>query len=330
MAIAPRGSQFRIAYDPLFTPQSAIGTPNATATLTAVLQVTTRNHIALEQKFDDVYDCSGQFKVTRNQLSRLARLQVEFDASPLLVKGFLGACMGKPTGTLKINMGMLPIAEFQPPYLTFVVGFDEGTDTGVLFHSVVVNSFKIMSKSRERIHCSMELIGSGNLTATSGFSYPACSTVVPIYPADGALTINGVNALQANDAAGTSTVEFNLDYSNNLLVSDDPWQLAQIDPTRIERADRRTIMFDWKVEGQELDATHAAAIASPSNQWPVIWRIGTTLNNVLLTATKCILSGEGNVQGFEGEAARAVLNLKLEPILDGATLPLVGLATIPA
>lgn len=325
MAIAPRGSQLRIAYDPSFTPQANVDTANNVSTLTAVLQVTARNHVDSAETVDEVFDCSGQFKIEENILTRIGRLTVEFDASPTLILGFLGACMGNSSGN---NLVMLDEASFQPPYLTLAVGFVGAiADPGVLFKSVVVNSFKITSASRERVKCSMELVGSGDLGAAS-ITWPDCTETLPVYGFDGALTINSADRMVKNGAIGTNTTSIELDYSNNLLSNTDPFQLADDDITRLERADRRTHMLNWKVEGYVGDATYTAAKTNPRTKWPVIWRIGPLNNCVTLTATSAILTAEQKAQTFEGEANRATLNLKLEPTLDGSTLPLSGVADL--
>ena len=327
MAIAPRGSQLRLCYDPAFTPQSAVNVPNNVNTLTAVLQVTAKNHIQPTQTVDEVFSCDGQFKISEAITSRLGRLTVEFDCTVAIMKGFLRNAMGAGSG---LNLTMLTTYQFQQPYLTIAVGFADSpiVDVGVLFHSVCVNSIKITQRSRDRVRVVMELVGSGDLVPATGLAWPACSEVAPIYGYDCALTINSVDRMQQNAAAaGTATREFELEYSNNLLTSDDPWQLADIDITRLERADRRTIMFNWKVEGYELDATHTAALTNPRTLWPVIWRVGSGASNITLTAAEAILTSEAQAQSFDGEAGRALLNLKLEPTPASGNLPLVGLAT---
>lgn len=324
--IQPRGSQLRICYDPAFTAQSAVNVPNNVNTLTAVLQVTARKHIRPEQQVDKVFDCSGQFLISKRVLSRIGKLSVECDTTVAILKGFLRNAMGAGSG---VNLTMLTQYQFQQPFLTLAVGFADSpaVDVGVLFHSVVVNNIKILQKSRDRLRVSMDLVGSGDLVAATGLAWPACAEVVPIYSTDCALTLNSVDRMVQNGAAGTSTIEFGLEYSNNLL-EDDAHQLADIDITRLERADLRTIMYKWKVEGYELDATHLASLTDPRTEWPVVWRIGTSGSNITLTSAAAILEGEDEVQGFaDGSAGRAVLNLTLEPTLNGATLPIIGVAT---
>lgn len=324
--IQPRGSQLRICYDPAFTAQSAVNVPNAVATLTAVLQVTARRHIQPSHTVDKVFDCSGQFLISKRTLTRIAKLTVEADMTVAILKGFLRNAMGAGATT---NLTMLTQYQFQQPFLTLAVGFadDPAVDVGVLFHSVVVNNIRLVQKGRDRFRVSMDLVGSGDLVAATGLAWPACTEVTPIYSTDCALTINSIDRMVANGAAGTSTTEFSLNYSNNLL-EDDAHQLSDIDITRLERADLRTIMYNWKVEGYELDATHLAALTEPRTEWPVVWRIGTSGSNITLTSAKAILDAEEDVQGFgDGTAGRAILNLTLEPTLDGATLPIIGVAT---
>jgi len=325
MAIAPRGSQLRLYYDPSFTPQASVNTPNLVSTLTAVLQVTAKHHLETVQTVDEVFECSGQFKTSEAILTRIAKLTVEFDCAIGLLKLFMRNAFGAGTGT---DITMLGVGAFQQPFLTFAIGFDNTVDVGVLFHSVVVNRIKITARAKERVKVEVELIGSGNLAAATGLVFAACSEVVPIYSNAGALTINSVDRMQANSAtANTSTHEFSLEYSNNILSTEDPFQLASIDITRLERADRRTIMSNWKVEGIVGDAAHVASITNPRTIWAVVWRIGATgVAGITLTSAENILTSEQTAQSFEGEAGRAVLNLKLEPTPSSGALPLAGVA----
>lgn len=325
MAIAPRGSQLKLFYDPAFTAQSAIGTANNVNTLTAVLQTTVRRHIETIQTTDPVYQCDGQQKISEAILSRLARLTVEFDCAIGVLKGFLRNAFGAGSGT---DLTMLAFNAFQQPALTLALAFDNSADVGVVLHSAVVNRIKIIAKARERLKVEMELIGSGALPAATGLAIAACAEVVPIYSNAGALTINSVDRMQANSAtANTATEEISLEYSNNLLINDDPFQLQSIDPTRLERADRRTIMYNWKVEGIFGDAMEAASRTNPRTIYPVVWRIGgASTAGITLTSTQNILSQASQVQSFEGEAGRACLNLLLEPTPDSGALPIVGVA----
>jgi hypothetical protein len=325
MAIAPRGSQLKLFYDPTFTAQSAINVPNNVNTLTAVLQVTVRRHLEPIQTTDPVYSCDGQFKISEAILTRLARLTVEFDCTIGVLKGFMRNAFGAGSG---VDLTMLGVNAFQQPFLTFALGFDNAVDVGVMFHSAVVNRIKVTARAKERLKVEMELIGSGALAAATGLAFAACSEVVPLYSNAGALTINSVDRMQANSAtANTATEEISLEYSNNLLMSDDPFQLASIDPTRLERADRRTILYNWKVEGIVGDAAHVASLTNPRTIWPVVWRVGATgAAGIVFTSTQNILSSDGQVQTFENEAGRACLNLKLEPTPDAGALPIAGVA----
>jgi hypothetical protein len=324
MAIAPRGSQLKIFYDPTFAAQSAINVANNVNTLTAVLQTTVKRHIEILQTVDDVYSCDGQFKISTAVLTQLARLTVEFDCTIGVLKGFARNAFGAGTG---VDLTMLGVNAFQQPFLTFGLGFDNG-EVGVVFHSAVVNSIKIVARAKERLKVTVELIGSGALPAATGMAFAACSEVVPLYSNAGALTINSVDRMQANSAtANTATEEFTLNYSNNLLITDDPFQLASILPSRIERADRRAIMYDWKVEGAVGDAMEVASRSNPRTLYPVVWRVGgAAAAGIVFTSTQNILTADSAVQGFEGEAGRAVLNLHLEPTPDAGALPLAGVA----
>lgn len=325
MAIAPRGSQLKIFYDSGFTAQSAINVANNVNTLTSVLQTTVKRHIEVIQTTDPVYSCDGQQKISEAVLTQLVRLTVEFDCTIGVLKGFARNAFGAGSG---VDLTMLAANVFQQPFLTFALAYDNGVDVGVVLHSAVVNRIKITAKAMERLKVEVELIGSGALPAATGLAIAACSEVVPLYSNAGALTINSVDRMQANSAtANTATEEISLEYSNNLLINDDPFQLASINPTRIERADRRTIMYNWKVEGIFGDAMEVASRANPRTIYPVVWRVGGSgAAGITFTSTQNILTQASQVQTHEGEAGRANLNLILEPTPDSGALPIVGVA----
>jgi hypothetical protein len=324
--IAPRGSQLYLLIDPAWTPQADIDTKNSAASLTRVIQMTTKADIEIDESEDPIMDCTGQSLTNVTVLSRKLTLPLEFDCDAELLAGFAGACMGDRDGN---NLEMLDTGEFQPPFLTGCIMFKNfPLDTGRLF-TFMVNSFKVDMAGRTRVKVSVELVGPGNVEDAGLEALPPCTELIPVYSYECALTIDDVDRMQKNGDLGTATEAFGLAFSNKALVQDDAFQLASIDMTRAERADVRDCMMTWKPEDYSGGALSIAAHTNPRTKYAVIWRVGTAIKNTTFTAAEAILRAEKKEQGFEGEAGRAVLNLTLQPTPVGDAMQLSGVLTLP-
>ncbi len=324
--IAPRGSQLRFLIDPAFTPQADIDTKNPAASLTRVIQMTTKADIEIDETEDVIMDCTGQMPTNVTVLTRKLTLPLEFDCDAELLAGFAGACMGARDGD---NLVMLDTGSFQPPFLTGCMIFqDFPSDTGRLF-TFMVNSFDVSMAARERVKVSVELIGRGDTEDAELTEVPACTELIPIYGYECALSIDDTDRMQKNGDMGTATDKFSLKYSNKALVTEDGFQLADIDLTRAERSDVRDYLFNWMPEDYAGGTLSQAAHTNPRTKMAVIWRVGPAIKNVTFTAAEAILRADKKEQDFTGEALRAVLNLSLQPTPVGADMPLVGLVTLP-
>jgi hypothetical protein len=179
------------------------------------------------------------------------------------------------------------------------------------------------------VKVSVELIGRGDTEDAGLTELPDCTELIPIYGYECALTIDDIDRMQKNGDMGTATDKFSLKYSNKALVTEDGFQLADIDLTRAERSDVRDYLFNWMPEDYAGGVLSQAAHTNPRTKMEVIWRVGPAIKNVTFTAAEAILRADKKEQDFNGEAARAVLNLSLQPTPVGADMPLVGLVTLP-
>jgi len=322
--IAPRGSQLYFLIDPAWTPQADIATKNSAASLTRVVQMTTRANVEIDETEDEVMDCTQQMVTDVVVLKRKLELPVEFDCDAELLAGFAGAAMGARAGN---NLEMLDTGEFQPDFYTGCMMFkNQAGDTGRLF-TFTVRGFTVNQDGKQRVKVTADLVGPADLEAAGLTELPACTELVPIYSYQCALSIDGVDRMQANADLGTTTQKFGLKYSNKNLVQDDAWQAASIDMTRAERHDVVENSFDWLVEDYPGGALSVQAHANPREKVEVVWRVGPAEENVTFTATEAILRANKKEQEFVEEAPRSCLALSLQPTPVGAAMPLSGLLT---
>lgn len=303
----PRGSQLRLAYHPAFARQTDLSTQIPNNQLTAVFQATSRNHIGVQENADPILDCSQQFKIGEEVISRIGRLTIEADADANVLGGLMALVLGvsaAPTGTgpFTHNLSMMDTATFQGPAGTFIVGFEGVANSGLLFKGAVLDTLKVLVSGNKRAKVTADFIGFGDRPPQAGFVFPVCTDIVPIKLRDGLFTIGGASKLNL-------LKELEFTFSNGILANEDPFTLASIDPQRLERADLRTMSLRFKLEGYEGDANHQLLNTTPAVQV----RFGTATNGVLIDIPVGKIKEDQSVQGFEGEASRAVLNMLVDP-----------------
>lgn len=318
MSSSPRGSLLRIAHTPGFKRQSNFTTAIPQAQLTAVFQATSRNHIQVQENADPILDCSGQFKIGEEIISRIGRLTIEADADANTLGGLLAMCLGvaaAPTGEGPYThaLSLLDRATFQGPVGTFIVGYEGVANSGLIFKAAVLDTLKVLISGNKRAKVTADFLGFGDRPAAAGYNFPACTDITPIKLRDGLFTIGGASKLSL-------LRELEFTFSNGILANDDPFTLASIDPTRLERSDLRTMSLRYKIEGYEGDANHQLLNTSQAVQV----RFGTATNGVLIDIPVGRIKEETAVQSFEGEAGRSCLNMIVDPwaVSGNASTPL--------
>lgn len=317
--VSPRGSQLRIAYSPTWKKQSAFGTPLANGDLTAVFQARTPGGIQITRSEDIISDCTGQYTISRQELTRVAKLSIELDADAGVLGGITAmgfGVAGSPSGGGPYTnpISMLGPTVFDLPVTTLIYGFNDGDDPGVKLQDVAVNSFEVVAAVGERTIVRVEFVFNANLIAAAGFSYPACTDVTPLRMVNGDFTYNSLGRLLSTPPNQNSR-QISFRYDNGMLIRDDPFTIDDPDITRLERADKRTYSFSWKVGGRELDTLHTQALASRSSntKYPLSFRVGSTTSGVTYTAPETLLLDDEAFITFEGEGNRAVCNYTIEP-----------------
>src|SRR6185369_3798376 len=185
---------------------------------------------------------------------------------------------------------------FQPPPNTLIYGFDGGAVTPLKLKDMVLHSLRATGRVGARITAQVEFRGNGNIGSATSYTFPDCDAITPVYLKDGAFTLNSVNRY-------ADLREFEFSFSNELISEDDPFTLASIDITRMERSDERDYGLTMKLLGEPNDTTHQAAMTK--SKWPFSLRIGTSSDNITIAAASAIIKQNGTPT-YDGRALRSV------------------------
>ena len=139
------------------------------------------------------------------------------------------------------------------PLMTLYIGFRGSSNQPVIFKNIVVNSIRVRAASREKVTCTVELIGSADLQTATGYTMPPCTDIVPIRFGDCKMSIGGTDFIAA--ALGR---EFEYFYQNDVVPKFDG---AGIYATRHERADKRPSGLNMFVLGEPGDSIYNVALA---------------------------------------------------------------------
>ncbi|MEP6756383.1 MAG: hypothetical protein ABJA67_12840 [Chthonomonadales bacterium] len=139
------------------------------------------------------------------------------------------------------------------PLMTLYIGFRGSDKQPIIFKNVVVNSIRVRSASREKVSCTVELIGSGELNYATGYTMPDCQDLVPLRFGDCKVSIGGTDFIASNLCR-----EFEYYFQNDVKPKFDG---AGIYSTRHERADKRVSQISTFILGEPGDALYNLAKA---------------------------------------------------------------------
>ncbi len=316
---SPRRSQARIAYSSTFALQSAFGTALGNGALDAVFNLSDEEpKLEFVTKDDRIIDCTGQYSIDEVILSRYCRLSFGIEVEAAVLNGLVGWAFGTVSGDDSL---MLSPSEFTLPVTSFIYGFVGGAQNPLKLKDMALASIRITGRVNERVKASVAFVGHGAPVAGS-FTFPDCSTITPVYLKDGAFTINSVSHL-------ADCREFEFGYDNKPLIDEDPFTLASIDVTRIERADQREYLLKCTIFGEPNDTLEAASRTNPKTKYAASLRIGSATAGVTFTSASAIFRQRGTT--FDGEARRNAIQYELEPVrLSGnANTPVKATHNVP-
>jgi hypothetical protein len=342
---APRRSQYRVCYDPSFTPQSTLNTPN-TSLCTAAFQIDDLDSPELRRTIDSIYDGSHQFVVNQQTITSYQRFTINFDADAqslgFVLAGWFGgagAPSGSGTGPFTSALSMLGICSFRMPYTTIVLQAQCATpsDPGLVLPGCAVNKVTITANAKERVRVSAEIFA-GPPQAGVSFTAPNLLPINPLRLDQGVFTVDGVNRLNPNSGdMHNITHKAVLTLDNKIIDDILAFPIASIQPQLWERADERTMDLLWVPEGYLGDSLDSAATADPRTFYGSgggaggsafslqLAPLGGVNTSVAINCSYAMLTRDDKGVVFDGLARTSCLQTHLTPTLDSSSdMPLTA------
>lgn len=309
----PRLVIYKVAYSGVFATQSAIGTPLLNSQIdTAVTFIDgSQSYIDIPERTEDVWDCTTQYPKDDILLNRHGQLTLRIEVDGPTLAGWFKLWGGASSSS---PYQMLPPTTFTLPATTLILGFADGVDTGMVFRDVGVESIVITGQVNQKFQTTIVLVGSGALPDASGYSFPECTSITP-------LRLDNSTSIMMNSVEYKDIVRsFELSMVNNIDVSSSAFPLAGVDLTKLERGDKRPIMFKTKILGTQNDSNGLAARANPRTHWP----LALTIGNLTFEVADAMVKKGSPFGDTSDDTKQSALNLLLVPtkVAGDASTPL--------
>lgn len=165
------------------------------------------------------------------------------------------------------------------PLMTFYIGFRGSDKQPLIFKNVVVDQFRVRSASREKVTCSVQLIGSADLQYAVGYTMPDCTDILPLRFGDCFVSVGGTDYVASNAAR-----EFEYYFQNDVTPKFDG---SGIYSTRHERADKRPSGMNLFLLGEPGDTLYNLAKARTT--LPVYIQCGPAGRHIKFNAPQAIV-----------------------------------------
>lgn len=245
----------------------------------------------------------------------------------IVVTGLTGGTITRATNTPadQNRHAMTRITGFQPVAFGLVVGFRNSDKLPKFYKSVVANTMTIRaSHAQPRVTANMGVVGSGEVSnVSSGWVTPTCQVFRPARFRDTSLVIDGVDY-----ALNNLLRDYEVSYSNGLVVDDDAYTAQDEDIHRAERSDQRPLSINVGILGEEGDLIHQ--MAEGLAEVAVSMRIGRPGSNISFNVPKASLSLRDPVLAYDGTVKRSKVEINIEPelISGDATTPFTAAANV--
>lgn len=219
----------------------------------------------------------------------------------------------------------LPSSQYQPPYTTLGVAFEDEAGSERLMVGAVLGDLRIIGAADNgKVTFAGNIISRDLVTAT-GLVIPACVVYRPMRTADCILTRNSVDL-------SSLLKEFEFSYDNGILTGNTAYTGRGYRPARLERASRRPRQLTYGILGGVTNDLYQEAEANPEADVKRAYslRIGTAGDNITVNIPNGLteLNGAGGLT-FDGESEDAIDRFITTPTKQGSTLPTNLTASVP-
>ncbi len=301
-----RRIQLRVAAATGLTAQDEFGVPLDLGDIDFVFtpREGTQTHIEPIFISEDLNDCTTQYLKDLIILHRYARLTMDLEVNKDILAAIVGKAFGIESGSSRLMLGPTVVIL---PSTTFVVGFADDEDPGILFYDAVCESLEITGEIDQKMQVRVTWVGRGDMLAAEAFTFPDCEDITPLrFDQNASIIIDGEEQiLKARRLVFT--------YNNNIPLRDHPFALGVIDISRpFERGDKRVYTTNVLLEGRIGDDLAAMAITIPPTHVDFSFRIGDP--GIVFSALDAMIRPNATtLQEFHGEVSLGVLSLLMTP-----------------
>lgn len=224
------------------------------------------------------------------------------------------------TGGVGLEHDITRLVAYTLPLMTLYIGFRGSDKQPLIFKNIVVNSIRVRSASREKVTCTVELIGSAELDYAVGYTMPECTDIIPIRFGDCSMEIGGVDYIAQNLGR-----EFEFFYQNDVNPQFDG---SGVYATRHERADVRPAGFNLFILGEPGDNVFNAGKARLTQD--VRLQLGPDGRFVAYRSPQGLVKLAPTRIRFGGDPPESEIALVVRPkkVKGNADTPLIATATV--
>lgn len=222
------------------------------------------------------------------------------------------------TGSQKThNITELPSGDYQPPYTTFGIAFEDESGSERIMIGAVLDNLKFTGSGGDgKVTFSADII-SRDLIPAPDLVIPSCIVYRPMRTADCLLIHNSVDLTD-------NLREFEYSFGNAILVGDTAYTGRSVRPSRLERANKRTRQLTYGILGGVINDLYTEAEANPEADVlrADALRIGSAGDSLTVNIPNGLTElNTGGGLSFDGESEEAVDRFICTPTKQGATLP---------
>jgi hypothetical protein len=329
------GDQLRLEYSAVGKKQDDALTPLADGDLTKAFRVREGiRPLRIVKGTQRFLDCTNQWLDSLRTTTLLAQFSLTVDVTPQILAWLLSFAFGNAavsgTDPKTHTLTVLTPSQRELPYTTFRLVYEDGTDVGRKFHTVVLNSIRLSGQRGPGglLTADCDFLASADYVNGSSSTVAACYSGVPMLFSDCDFLVNSVSKKSLLEI-------FECAYSNNILQQSDPF-VNSVHVQRFRRSAQRPYSMRAALDGvpNASNADYVAAVNSnrEGTIYPVSFIAGAVGNRVTIALPSAYWSTQDDEVANVGEAQETAVQYDVEGrvVAGNANSPIGAVAVLPA
>lgn len=224
------------------------------------------------------------------------------------------------------NITELPATEYQPPYTSFGIAFEDEVGSERVMTGAVVDNLRFSAPANGgKVTIAGDII-SRDLVVNGDLVIPECVVYRAARTSDCIFVRNGIDYTEV-------LKEFVFAYNNNTLTGNTAYTGRSVKPSRLERASQRTRSLTYGLLGGVTAAIYQEAETNPEADIKRAYSVrigveGDSLTVSIPNGLTELATGSGGID-FDGESEEAIERFVTTPTKQAPTLPTAIAARVP-